>query len=136
MKILAPRSNLGASVCRPTEPILNETATLTSTAHWFSRRYFLWRAGTPIKRFCYSFRSGEFIKNRYSLMDSAMNGTDFSGDNTGQRFTEIGALLAQALMRLQTRQSSAFVADAGESSLHFTPNQSGHAEPFSPEVTA
>jgi DNA invertase Pin-like site-specific DNA recombinase len=52
-----------------------------------------------------------------------MNGTGFSG--TGQRLTEIGALLAQALMRLQIRQSSAFVADSGESSLHFTPDQSG-----------
>jgi hypothetical protein len=69
-------------------------------------------------------------------MDSAMNGTDFSGDNTGQRLTEIGALLAQALMRLQTRQSSDFVADAGESSLHFTPDQSGDAKPVSPEVDA
>lgn len=65
-----------------------------------------------------------------------MNGTGFSGDDTGQRLTEIGALLAQALMRLQTRQSSAFVADSGESSLHFTPDQSGDANPVSPEVTA
>jgi hypothetical protein len=63
-----------------------------------------------------------------------MNGTGFSG--TGQRLTEIGALLAQALMRLQIRQSSAFVADSGESSLHFTPDQSGDANPVSPEVTA
>jgi hypothetical protein len=69
-------------------------------------------------------------------MDSAMNGTEFSGGNTGQRLTEIGALLAQALMRLQTRQSSAFVADAGESPLHFMVDQSGDAKPVSPEVDA
>jgi hypothetical protein len=65
-----------------------------------------------------------------------MNGTDRPDDNTGQRLTEIGALLAQALMRLQTRQSSAFVADSGESSLHFTPDQGGHAKPVSPEANA
>ena len=65
-----------------------------------------------------------------------MNGTDFSGDNTGQRLTEIGALLAQALMRLQSRKSSVFPGEIGESSLHFTPDQSGHAKPVSPEVEA
>jgi hypothetical protein len=69
-------------------------------------------------------------------MDSAMNGTDFSGYTTGQRLTEIGALLAQALMRLQSRKSSVFPGEIGESSLHFTPDQSGHAKPVSPEVEA
>jgi hypothetical protein len=64
-----------------------------------------------------------------------MNGTGFYGDNTGQRLAEIGALLAQALTRLQIRQSSAFVAESGESSLHFTPDQSGDANPVSPEVS-
>ena len=65
-----------------------------------------------------------------------MNGTDFSGYTTGQRLTEIGALLAQALMRLQTRQSSDFVADAGESPLHFMVDQSGDAATLSPEGDA
>ena len=65
-----------------------------------------------------------------------MNGTDFSGYTTGQRLTEIGALLAQALMRLQSRKSSVFPGEIGESSLHFTPDQSGHANPVSSEVAA
>ena len=65
-----------------------------------------------------------------------MNGTDYSGYTTGQRLTEIGALLAQALMRLQSRKSSVFPGEIGESSLHFTPDQSGHAKPVSPEVEA
>jgi len=51
------------------------------------------------------------------------------------RLTEIGGLLAQALMRLQTRKSSAILGEFGESSLHFTPDQSGDAEPCSAEVS-
>ena len=50
------------------------------------------------------------------------------------RLTEIGELLAQALMRLQSRKSSAILGEFGESSLHFTPDQSGDAPPCSAEV--
>jgi hypothetical protein len=65
-----------------------------------------------------------------------MNGVNLSDGTPSERLAEIGALLAQALMRLQTRQSSTFVAEAGESPLHFMVDQSGHANPVSPEVTA
>jgi hypothetical protein len=65
-----------------------------------------------------------------------MNGTDFFFRKTGERLAEIGELLARGLTRLHNRQSSAFVAESGETSLHFTPDQSGHANPVSPEVNA
>jgi hypothetical protein len=51
-----------------------------------------------------------------------------------ERVAEIVALLAEALMRLQSRKSSAFPGEFGESSLHFTPDQSGDAPPCSAEV--
>src|SRR6202171_1558866 len=52
MKILAPRSNLGVRVCRPTEPILNDAATfdqygtlvfaaVLSLARWYSNKTIL-----------------------------------------------------------------------------------------------
>jgi hypothetical protein len=65
-----------------------------------------------------------------------MNGTDFFDLKTGERLAEIGELLARGLTRLHNRQSSTFVGVDRESSLHFTPDQSGHANPVSPEVNA
>ena len=53
-----------------------------------------------------------------------------------ERLAEIGGLLAEALMRLQSRKSSVFAAEFGESSLPFMPDQSGDAKPVSPEVDA
>ena len=47
--------------------------------------------------------------------------TDGSPDDP---ISEIGALLAGALMRLRDRKSSAFVGACGESSLHISPEQS------------
>ena len=57
------------------------------------------------------------------------------GPRPNEQLSEIGALLAQALMRLRDRKSSAFVGGAGESSLHFMPDQSGGAPPCSAEVS-
>ena len=65
-----------------------------------------------------------------------MNGVNLSDGMPGERLAEIGGLLADALMRLQIRKSSVFPGEIGESSLHFTPDQSGHAKPVSPEVDA
>ena len=45
-----------------------------------------------------------------------------------ERIAEIGELLARGLVRLHARQSSPLSADLGESSVDFTPDQSGHAE--------
>jgi len=99
----------------------------------FSRRCFLYRADTSTKRFRYSFRPTEFIKNQLFWTDSMMNFAH--SDEQADRLTEIGGLLAQALMRLQSRKSSAILGEFGESSLHFTPYQSGDAEPCSAEVS-
>jgi hypothetical protein len=55
---------------------------------------------------------------------------------TAERLTEVAAILAAGLMRLEARKSSGISAETGESPLHFMPNQSGHANPVSPEVTA
>ena len=44
-----------------------------------------------------------------------------------ERLDEIAEILAAGLMRLRARQSSRLSADCGESSLDFSPDQSGHA---------
>jgi hypothetical protein len=49
---------------------------------------------------------------------------------------EIGEILAAGLMRLQARKSSGLTGENGENSLHYDASQSGHANPFSPEVDA
>jgi hypothetical protein len=44
-----------------------------------------------------------------------------------ERLDEVAAILAVGLVRLVTSKSSELSADPGESSLHFSPDQSGHA---------
>ena len=47
-----------------------------------------------------------------------------------ERTAELCVILARGLVRLNARQTSSQVSDAcGESSLHFPPDQSGHATP-------
>ena len=46
-----------------------------------------------------------------------------------ERRAELCRLLALGLIRLRMQQSSKLSADEGESSLHFPPDQSGHAKP-------
>jgi hypothetical protein len=50
-----------------------------------------------------------------------------AGDEPGSkaRIAEIGEILAIGLSRLEARKSSRKPAEFGESSLHFTPDQSG-----------
>jgi hypothetical protein len=50
------------------------------------------------------------------------------------RILEIAEILAAGLMRLQALKSSRKSSEFGESSLHFTPDQSGDAPPCSAEV--
>jgi hypothetical protein len=69
-------------------------------------------------------------------MDSMMNFADSGEQARADRLTEIGGLLAQALMRLHLRKSSVFTAEFGESSLHFMVDQSGDAKPVSPKGDA
>jgi hypothetical protein len=57
-------------------------------------------------------------------------------DDSEERLIEICAILAAGLMRLEGRKSSGLSAETGESPLHFMVDQSGHANPVSPEVTA
>ena len=45
--------------------------------------------------------------------------------SAADRLAELGEILALALMRLRTRKSSELSRHGGESSLHFTPEQSG-----------
>ena len=46
-----------------------------------------------------------------------------------ERLSEIAEILAAGVMRLAARKSSSISADRGESSLHFTANQSGDPTP-------
>ena len=43
-----------------------------------------------------------------------------------ERLAEIAELLATGFMRLRVKQSSPLSRDFGESSLHISPDQSGH----------
>jgi hypothetical protein len=45
-----------------------------------------------------------------------------------ERLDEIAEILATGLMRLHARKSSPKSADFGESSVDFSPHQSGHAD--------
>ena len=53
---------------------------------------------------------------------------------TFDHLTEIADILAAGLTRLGLRKSSRKPADFGESSLHFSPVQSGGVPPYSPEA--
>lgn len=53
-------------------------------------------------------------------------------ESVDDRLSEIAELLALGVMRLRARQSSDLSAHAGESSLHFPPDQSGSASPIDP----
>lgn len=46
-----------------------------------------------------------------------------------ERLAEVTRILALGLIRLRARQSSQVSAAVGESCLHFSPDQSGHAKP-------
>jgi hypothetical protein len=54
---------------------------------------------------------------------------------TLDHLTEIADILAAGLTRLAVRKSSRKPADFGESSLHFSPDQSGGVPPYSPEAS-
>jgi hypothetical protein len=62
---------------------------------------------------------------------SSKSGTDM--DET-ERLAEIAKILAAGISRLEARKSSRKSADFGESSLHFTPAQSGDAPQYSVEA--
>ena len=49
--------------------------------------------------------------------------------STKERLAEVTRILALGLIRLRARQSTQVSELAGESCLHFPPDQSGHAKP-------
>jgi hypothetical protein len=52
-----------------------------------------------------------------------------------ERLSEIAEILAAGLTRLEALKSSRKSDEIGESSLHFTPDQSGDAPPCSAEIS-
>jgi hypothetical protein len=66
------------------------------------------------------------------MTDSLMSRSALCQSACDDRIAEIGALLAEALMRLRAPKSSTFGSEFGESSLHISPAESGDAA----EVTA
>jgi hypothetical protein len=54
-----------------------------------------------------------------------------SDSGGSDRLAEIAEILATGLMRLEARKSSRKPAEFGETSLHFSPDQSGDAASFS-----
>jgi hypothetical protein len=68
-------------------------------------------------------------------MDSMMDDTTLSNYSPAERLAEVSDLLGRGLLRLERGKSSRFPDEPGESSLHFSPDQSGHAAPVSPEVS-
>jgi hypothetical protein len=55
--------------------------------------------------------------------------------NCPEDLIEIAEILAVGLMRLEALKSSRKSAEFGESSLHFSPNQSGGVPPCSAEAS-
>ena len=58
-----------------------------------------------------------------------------STEPQNEHLTEIAEILAAGLMRLEARKSSRKPAEFGESSLHFSPDQSGDVPPYSAEAS-
>ncbi len=65
---------------------------------------------------------------------AAMRAGLFNHEDANQRLPEIAEILATGLIRLEALKSSRKSAEFGESSLHFTPDQSGDAPPCLAEV--
>jgi hypothetical protein len=63
--------------------------------------------------------------------------SDFATDNpdASERLSEIAEILAVGLTRLEARKSSRKPTEFGESSLHFSPDQSGGVPSCSPEAS-
>jgi hypothetical protein len=58
-----------------------------------------------------------------------MNALSPNQMSPAERLDEIADILAAGLMRLRARKSSALSRDGGESSLDYSPDQRGHADP-------
>jgi hypothetical protein len=58
----------------------------------------------------------------------------FDSEEASERRSEIVGILAVGLTRLEARKSSRKPTEFGESSLHFSPDQSGGVPPYSAEA--
>jgi hypothetical protein len=121
---------------RVTEAILNLIDSFAEEAGRFRSIAFFIASVLRASDFAVPFARASSSGTLTSWMDSMMNGVNLSEGTPSERLAEIGGLLAEALMRLQSRKSSAFPGETGESPLHFMVDQSGHANPVSPEVNA
>jgi hypothetical protein len=61
---------------------------------------------------------------------------EVTGSVTIERLTEIAEILALGLQRLRAAKSSALSAHVGESPLHFSAGESGHAVELATEISA
>jgi hypothetical protein len=62
-------------------------------------------------------------------------GTIETDPESCDRTSEIVHILAAGLVRLEVRKSSRKPTEFGESSLHFSPDQSGGVSPYSAEAS-
>jgi len=65
-----------------------------------------------------------------------MRNAELTNPSLPQHLAEIAEILAAGFMRLRARKSSRISADGRESSVDFTPDQSGHGTGFSGEADA
>ena len=75
--------------------------------------------------------------SRRAIPTSKHVSPDFAKDNhdASERLSEIAEILAAGLTRLEARKSSPNPTEFGESSLHFSPDQSGGVPPCSAEAS-
>ena len=55
--------------------------------------------------------------------------------DSNERISDLAEILAAGLTRLEIQKSSRKPTEFGESSLHFSPDQSGGVPPYSPEAS-
>jgi hypothetical protein len=69
------------------------------------------------------------MREQQQLSPNRTAGSGVVEVSPADRLAEIAEILALGLMRLRARKSSGLSRHEGESSLHFTPEQSGHGTP-------
>jgi hypothetical protein len=69
-----------------------------------------------------------------AFTEQPSSGASAADRDVSERIAEIAEILAIGLTRLQARKSSRKLVEFGESSLHFSPDQSGGVPPYSAEA--
>jgi hypothetical protein len=134
-----PPVDLRQELSQNRSELLKVTARFSQTFSDFARGFFAALLSFPpgyFQKSIWLFLSQEGVHQRPVFeMDSPMNSAPSFHIEPSERLAEIGGLLAAALIRLQTRKSSRFHTNFGESSLHFSLGQSGDAPTCSPEAS-